>query len=73
MSMRMGNGFRPYGFCAGELVMIEDENEIFIVIQEYFDDIVLAPRLRVITATGKIGTYPLAWFKEVDEDATKEQ
>ncbi len=53
--------------------MIEDENEIFIVIQEYFDDIVLAPRLRVITATGKIGTYPLAWFKEVDEDATKEQ
>lgn len=67
MSMRMCNGFRPYGFAAGELVTIHDESELYIVIREYFDDVVMAPRLQVITEVGKVGTYPLSWFREVDE------
>lgn len=68
MSMQMGNGFRPYGFTTGELVKIDDESELYIVIQEYFDNIIMAPRLQVITTNGKVGTYPLSWFREVDED-----
>jgi hypothetical protein len=67
MTVRMGNGFRPHGFAAGELVKIDDENEdkIFIVIKEYFDEVVMSPRLQVISANGKVRAYPLAWFTEI--------
>lgn len=67
MTMRMDNGFRPHGFAAGDLVKIDDkdEEEIFLVVKEYFDEVVMSPRLQVISASGKVSTYPPLWFTEI--------
>lgn len=61
---------RPYDFSPGNLVMFagaaKNKKEIFIIVREYFDDLVMAPRLQVLTTRGELVAYHPAWIKHLD-------
>lgn len=61
---------QPYDFSPGNLVMFagsaKNKKEIFIIIREYFDDLIMAPRLQVLTTSGELVVYHPAWLKDLD-------